>query len=535
MKQKWFALAGAFVLAIALAACGGGGDDGDGGGGGGEGAAGKPVLGGTLTFAMARDMTTFDTLKAQDVYSSLVLAQIVESLFDVDNDGKIVGGLVEKSDNPSPEVYVWTLRKGVKFTDGSDFNAEVVKWNLERHINTASSVRNQDVKDITKIETPDPYTVRITLKSAFRPFLSKFNTGAGYMLNPKAVEALGDRIASDAKDLGTGPFKFVQWQKDTQVVVEKNPNYWKKDSSGTQLPYLDRIVFKPFPDENVRLTNVKTGEVDGLIGNPPYKDMASLRTTADLVVKEIPGLGFSFMHMNASKEPFTNPAVRRAISYAIDRAQIRKTVFFDNGKVLDELIPEGLAFWYPKDAAYHPFLKQDLTKAKAELAAGGKPNGFKFAVQISNASPELQQTAELIKDQLKQIGVDMEIQLLEFAKVVENGNTGEYEAHMLGWSGGIDPDGNGYSLFYTKAGFNLSKISDTEIDRQLDLGRTTIDQEKAKEVYAQFVKRWLELQPMLVYFNPPQISTVNKKVQNYPQNYNGYWGAADYYKVWKSN
>jgi peptide/nickel transport system substrate-binding protein len=521
---------------MVLAACGG---DGDGGGGDddgdGAGAAGDPVMGGTLTLAMARDMTTFDTLKAQDVYSSVVLAQIVESLFDVADDGSVVGRLVEKSENPSPEVYVWTLRKGIKFTDGSDFNAEVVKWNLDRHINTATSVRNQDVRDITNIETPDPYTVRITLKSAFRPFLSKFaGGGAGYMLNPKAVEALGDRLASDATNLGTGPFKFVQWQKDTQIVVEKNASYWKKDAKGNALPYLDRIVFKPFPDENVRLTNLKTGEADALIANPPYKDIAELKSSSDLKVTQIPGLGFSFMHFNTSKEPFTNAAIRRAVSYAIDREQIRQTVFFGNGLVLDNLIPEGLGVWYQKDASYHPFLKPDANKAKAELAAGGKPNGFKFAVQLSNASPELLQTAELIKDQLSKVNIEMEIQLLEFAKFVENGNTGEYESHMLGWSGGIDPDGNGYSLFYTKAGFNLSKISDAELDKQLDLGRTTIDQAKAKEVYDAFIKRWLDQQPMLVYFNAPQIITVRKNVQNYPENYNAYWGAADFYKIWKT-
>lgn len=544
MKAKWLALAGALVFTLAFAACGSGGKSETGSSqpaqsgaspaaqqqsGGGA----KPVKGGTLTIAMERDSTTFDNLKTSDVYSSMVLDNVVEPLFEVDANGKVVGRLVEKSENPQPNVYVWTLRKGIKFTDGTDFTSEVVKFNLDRHRNDPMAVRNQDVKDITNIETPDPSTVKITLKSAFRPFESKFTGQAGYMYNPKAVQALGESLQRDLKDAGTGPFKFVEWKKDTQVVLERNPNYWGKDKDGMQLPYLDRLVFKPFPDENVRLTNVKTGEADALAGNPPYKDVKDLKASTDLTVKEIPGVGFQFISMNMSKPPFDNVNLRRAISYAIDRDQIRKTVYFENGKVLDSPIPESLPAWYQKDASYHPYLKPDTAKAKQELAAGGKPNGFKFTFQISNASPQLQQTAELIKDQLKAIGVEMEIQLIEFAKVVSNGQSGDFEALGLGWSGSVDPDGDSYTLFYTKAGFNFSKISNPAIDKTLDEGREQIDPEKAKAAYDQFVKLFQEQAPWIVYWNSPQISTVRKKVQNYPQTYNGYWGARDFMTVWK--
>lgn len=542
MKSKWFALTGAVVLTLALAACGGGGRDETGSSqpaqSGGSPAAQqtggqKPVKGGTLTIAMARDVTTLDNLKTSDVYSAMVLDNVVETLFEVDKDGKVVGRLVEKSENPQPNVYVWTLRKGIKYTDGTDFTSEVVKFNIDRFRNDATSVRYQDVKDITDIETPDPNTVRITLKAPFRPFESKFAGGAGYMYNPKAVQTLGEALQRDLTNAGTGPFKFVQWQKDTQVVLERNPNYWGKDKDGVQLPYLDRLVFKPFPDENVRLTNIRTGEVDVLTGNPPYKDVRELKNSTDLTVKEIPGVGFAFFALNTSKPPFDNVNLRRAFSYAIDREQIRKTVYFENGKVLDTTIPESLSFWYQKDASYHPYLKQDLNKARQELAAGGRPNGFRFSFQISNASPELQQVAELVKDQIKQVGLEMDIQLIEFAKVVENGQKGDFEALGLGWSGSIDPDGNTYTLFYKGAGFNFSKIDNPAMNKAMDDGRELLDPEKAKGAYDQFVKLFQEQVPMIVYYNPPQISTVRKKVQNYPQTYNGYWGARDFLTVWK--
>jgi peptide/nickel transport system substrate-binding protein len=539
VKARWLALAGIAVLTLLFAACGGS-QTGTSGGpstasqGGTPPATGKPVRGGTLTIAMARDVTTFDPLRAQDVYSAMVLDNVADSLFQVDRQGNVVGRLVEKSENPEPNIYVWTLRRGVKFSDGSDLNAEAVKFNIDRHRNDEKSTRYQDVKDITSIETPDPYTLRVTLKTPFRPFLSKFVGGAGIILNPRAVQTLGDSLQRDLTNAGSGPFKFVEWKKDTQVVLERNPGYWGKDADGQQLPYLDKIVLKPFPDENVRLTNIRTGEVDVLVGNPPYKDVKELKGSGDLVVSEAPGLGFSFVMFNTSKAPFDNAALRRAVSYAIDREQIRRTVFFDNGAVLDTVIPESLPTFYQKDAAFHPFLKPDAAKVRQELQAGGRASGFKFAFQISNASPELQQTAELIKDQLKPFGIDMEIQLLEFAKVIANGNSGDYEALALGWSGSIDPDGNTYSLMYTRAGFNFMKLSNPQLDALLDAGRTQLEPAKAKEAYDGIV-RWVnQEQPMIVYFNPPQIVTLRKKVQNYTNGYNGYWGARDFERIWKT-
>ena len=188
------------------------------------------------------------------------------------------------------------------------------------------------------------------------------------MLSPTAVEKLGENLQRDLTGAGSGAFKFTQWQKDTQIVLERNPDYWKKDADGTQLPYLDRVVFKPFPDENVRLTNVKTGDADMLIGNPPYKDIEDLKKSTDLTVNEIAGLGFQFMYVNTLKEPFTNPAVRRAISYAIDREQMRNVVLFGAGKTLTLPVPEVIPWAYESTT---PYLKRDVAKARQELQSAG--------------------------------------------------------------------------------------------------------------------------------------------------------------------
>jgi peptide/nickel transport system substrate-binding protein len=494
-------------------------------------AAGKPTKGGQIVAAMARDASTFDPTKSQDVYSAAVLALTTDTLFEINDKGEVVGRLVEKSENPQPNVYVFTLRKGVKFQDGTDFNAEAVKFNLERHMNDPKGTRIQDVKDITGIETPDANTVRITLKGPFAPFTNKLTYGAGYMLSPTAVQKLGDNLQRDLTGAGSGPYKFVQWQPDNQIVLERNPDFWGKDADGTQLPYLDRIVLKPFPDENVRLTNLKTGDADVLLGNPPYKDVQDLRQSPDLTVNELPGLGFQFLFLNTQKAPFDNPAVRRALSYAINRDQIHDAVLFGTGNVVQLPVPPSIPWAYVSDN--QPYAKQDIAKAKQELASAGL-SSVPFSLQISNASPELQQVAELIKDQTKEAGFQVDIQLIEFATIVQNGNSGDYQALSLGWSGGVDPDDDLYSLFYTKAGFNFAKYSNPQVDKLLDDGRTNLGQDQRAQAYKAAQTILLDDQPMVVIYSQPQISTVRKNVQNYPQNYNGYWGVRDLSKVWLS-
>ncbi len=455
---------------------------------------------------------------------------MADTLFEVDDKGQVVGRLVEKTENPEPNVYVFTLKQGIKFQDGTPLDSAAVKFNIERHINDPKATTSQDVKPITDIETPDPQTVQITLSAPFAPFTSRLTTGVGYMLSPTAVQKLGDNLQRDLTGAGSGPFKFVSWEPDNQIVLERNPDFWGKDADGMQLPYLDKVLFKPFPDENVRLTNVKTGDADAMAGNPPYKDVASLQQSSDVNVSQIPGLGFNFVFLNTSKPPFDNPAVRRALSYAIDRSQLNQVVDFGMGTPLALPVPPSVPWAYMQNT---PYDTRDIDKAKQELASAGVSN-VSFSFQISNASPQNQQIAELIKDQIKDAGFDMDIQLLDFATIVQNGNTGDYQSLELGWSGSVDPDGNLYPLFYTGAGFNFAKYSNPALDKLLDAGRTNLDQSARAQAYMDAQKILLQDQPMIVLYSDPQISTTRKNVQNFPNNYNGWFGGRDIYKAWLS-
>jgi peptide/nickel transport system substrate-binding protein len=492
-------------------------------------AAGKPVRGGALTVATQRDATTFDPTKSQDVYSNDIISLTCDTLFEVDDKGQIVGRLVDKVDTPDPTTYIFTLHQGIKFQDGTDLNADAVKFNIMRHMNDPKSTTIQDWKPIQSVETPDQYTVKITLSQPFAPFLSRLTTGLGFVQSPAAIQKLGDNLQRDLTGAGSGPYKFVSWEPDNQIILERNTDFWRKDADGNTVNYPDRIVFKPFPDENVRLTNVKTGDAQVMAGNPPFKDVASLKQEADLTLTQAPGLGFQFLFLNTSKPPFDNPAVRRALAYSIDRDQLVQAVDFGNATTVSLPIPPSVTWATMKGTQYD---KRDIDKAKQELTSAGVSGPINFSLQISNASPQLQQVAELIKDQIKDAGFEMDIQLIEFATIVQNGNTGDYQALSLGWSGSVDPDGDVYPLFYTAAGFNFAKYSNPDADKAMDTGRQTLDQTKRAQAYNDFQKILLQDQPMIVLYSENQLVTVRKTVQNWPNNYNGWFGGRDYNRGW---
>ncbi len=484
----------------------------------------KVKTGGTLNLGISRDATNLDSAKSQDVYSAYVQAQIVEPLFIGTNDFKIAGNLVDKVENPDDTTYLFHLKTGIKYQDGTDFNADSVKWNLQRHIDDKTSVRNADVKPITGMESVDANTLKITVGAPYAPFLSKLTGGAGAMYSQSAYQKLGTNVANDLTGAGSGPFKFTSWQHDNQITLDKNPSYWRKDPSGTVYPYLDKLVLKPIPDENTRLANLKTGDLD-YIEAPPPKDIKSIQSNSDLVYKQVPGLSFDFVMLEVEKDPFQDKRVRQALAYSIDRQTIADTVFFGTRVPADTEIPGSLF-----GSVQGPYLKQDIAKAKALLQQAGK-SSVDFTIQYSNASPTLQQTFELMKDQMSPAGFNMTLQPLEFATVVDNGNKGAYQAGGLGWNGGVDPDNFCYQLFHTGAGFNLAHISDPNLDALMDKGQQTLDVGARTEIYKQIMQMLIDLQPFVIFDWGVYQQTTRKNVQNF-QLGPSIW--PQMYMVWKS-
>lgn len=490
---------GATAFSSLLAACGGATNmptTTTGGAGGGTPAAsgGTPKKGGSIKAGLDSDIANLDPMRSSLLVDRQVLYNLYDSLVAIDTNLKIIPALAESWETPDEKTYVFKLRKGVKFHDGTDFNADAVKWNIERALTDKNSRRKSEIDSIQSVDIVDPYTVKFNLKAPFAPLLANLVDRAGMMVSPKAAQAGGEDFTRKPVGGGTGPFKFGEWVKDDHITLERNPDYWKKDSSGTQLPYIDKLTYRPIPDETVALTNLKTGDLDaGFV--VPAKDYTGVKQSNELVLRDTPGLAFASIQLYTQAEPFNKKELRQAVAEALNRDQIIKTVFFGVGQpAYGPIPPPSWAF----DKSFTPY-SGDVNKAKEYLKQAGKPDGFSFEMKVSSGSPTTTQLAQLIKDQLAKAGITLNITQMEFTKIVQDQQNGNFQATLIGWSGRIDPDGNMYNHFHTGGSFNDAKYSNKQVDDLLEKARQTNDEAKRRDYYQQAQKQIVDDAPLVFY------------------------------------
>ena len=456
--------------------------------------AGTPKKGGALRAEINSDVANLDPLASSLLVDRQILYNIYDSLVAIDKDLKIIPSLAESWQTPDPKTYVFKLRAGVKYHDGTDFDAASVKWNIERYLNDKNSRRGPEIGSIQSVEVVDPLTVRFNLKAAFAPLLANLVDRAGMMVSQKAAEAGGQDFTRKPLGGGTGAFKFVEWVKDDRITLERNPNYWKKDAAGTSLPYVDKVTIRPIVDETVALTNLKTGDVD-ISHYVPAKDFASVKAGKEIILQDMPELGYASVVLNTAAEPFNKKEFRQAFAEVIDRDQIIKTVFFGIGQPIQGPIPTSS--W-----AFDPSLKPytaNVAKAKEYLKAGGKPDGFAFDMKITAGSPTTTQLAQLLKDQVAKAGMTMNLIQLDFPTLVADQQAGKFGASLAGWSGRIDPDGNIYNQLKTGAAGNDAKYSNPAADDLMERARVASEQAQRKELYQQLQKIIVDDAPLVYY------------------------------------
>lgn len=486
-RQLIRALAAAGSLAALtpiLAACGGG-DAGGGGAAGGQStaAAGSSALtpkrGGTLTVGITADLVTLDPPMSTDVYSSYVTSQIHEGLVWVDFTGTIAPRLAEKFERVDPTTYVFTLRQGVKFHNGEDLTSDDVKYSIERMLSPEQkSPRASRLDMIKTIETPDKGTVRFLLKEPFTPFLDRLIGGWAYILNKKAVDAAAGDYTH--KPVGTGPFKYVDWKTGDRATLERYDAYWGDK------PLFDRITFRPIPDQNTRLVELESGGLDYMMDLPP-EEVKRLKSENKLQVFEGSAINYTYLAYNCKKAPFQdNPKLRKALAYAFDKKEINDVIYQGLGKpAISSLTPES----WGHNPNVEPY-NYDPAKAKTLLQESGYRGGD---IELScNEDPLTRRTAERIQAQVKEnLGLDVTIKALEFGGFLNYIRTGEHQMFILGWNGGVDPDGIIFPLFATKnhgAAGNRAFYSNPQVDKLLDDAQKEPDQEKRKAMYQEAQK-----------------------------------------------
>ncbi len=470
-------------------------------------AADAPRKGGTLRVGFYVEAATMDPHLSGSKIDRQVYHNVFDPLFILDTKLQAKPNLVESFQNPDPKTYVFKLRQGVKFHDGTDLDAEAVKFNFERMATEPKSVRKGEVASIETVQAVDPLTVRLNLKRPDSALLATLTDRAGMMISPKTIKDKGPDLERNSAGAGTGPFEFVEWVKDDHITLKRFENYWKKDGG----PYLDQIRFRPILDDTVKLQSLQAGEIDVMDYVAP-RDVAPVKADKNLVEIDVPSLAaFSYV-LNTTKPPFDNKALRQAVMYAIETEAIVKAVWLGVGVAANGPIsPSSWAY----DDTIKP-IKRDPEKAKAKLAEGGMPSGFSFSVNTSSVPINIQEL-EVVKAQLAEVGITMNLNVVDPARLLAEGNSKAFQMSTYQWSGRPDPDGNVYQFFRTTPGtsLNWSGFSNPKVDELLDKTREVSDQAERKKLYSEVIKTLHEEVPAVFIVHPIEPKAFNPKVQGY--------------------
>lgn len=442
-----------------------------------------PAQAANLRMAWAQDAAGLDP-HTQPAFSSLRLLELIyEPLVRHDAALDVVPAIAESwSFSDDGLTLTFKIDPNAKFSDGAQVTADDVKASFERLLDEATAaVARSNFLSITSIEVTDPATVVFTLSQPDAPILVAMASINAAILPAKAI-AEGS-VATTT--LGSGPFVLDSWEPNSREVLSVNPNW-----AGGEIAY-DGITISVLPDETAILASLRAGQTDFALLNDPL--IATLvPNEANLQLNAVPGLAYNVLQLNPSRAPMDNLKVRQAISCAVDRQDVLDTALVGEGKVTGPLTMPA----YAVDPSTLFCYEQDIEKAKALMAESGV-DGFTAKVIAATGEPPVASAeAQVLQSQLAEIGVKLEIELMELSVYVDRWLAGDFDMAVAQNGGRADPYPM-YNRYFTKDG-NLQKVSnfsDDEIDSLLQQGRVETDLAKRKEIFAKFEHRITELAP----------------------------------------
>jgi peptide/nickel transport system substrate-binding protein len=475
--------AGLAGLLLGVAACSGGGGDGGGGDGGTEAGAvtdvseqGEPVDGGAIVVGLEAETSSW--LPGEGTFNQPgvnVAYSIYDPLMHRTADGEVEPYLAESME-PNEDLTEWTLtlRPGVRFHDGTPLDAQALKTIFDVYLTAPGANTAASVDEVTSLDVVDQLTVVYRLEEANAAFPVLLISSPGWPFSPTAAAAAGEDAG--ARPAGTGPFKLVSWQRDSQLVVEKNEDYWQPG-----LPHLDTITFRPMPDEDTRLASLRSGDIDA---------MQSLRQSTVIRARELDGID-NYEHLgsnsgggtlNTGKPPFDDVRVRRALAYSLDQEAIIEVL---GGKGVTppttQFFSEDSPYYSEKVAAaypsYDPEKAQELYDEYVDdpERSDGKPVGTDLAFTYScPPDPSLNEVAQLVQSLYGALGAQVELEQVEQATWIQKMLARDYDTGCTRVGADSDP----YIVFdaaFTEGPLNMTAFQDPEIDEQLDVLRTTTD------------------------------------------------------------
>ena len=444
-----------------------------------------PSAGGTLRAALTGEPDSLDPAISSVYTGAQVYDGIFSKLLDIDPSGTFVGDLAKSWTATDDKTWTFELVDNATFHNGEKFTAADVKYTFERLLDPkTASAYTALYSPIASVEVTSPTTAVFHLKTPFGPFLTNLANN-GEIVNRKAIE--GGNPAR--KPVGTGPFEFVEWVQGDHLTVKKFAGY---HHSGE--PFLDTVTFTfPLVDQG-RIDALASGELDW-VDAIPLQQVTALSKDARFTYLTSPTAGIpDFLAMNTKKAPFDKAEVRQAVAWALDRKAIRDVAYLGTGEVGNQEVPTGSP-WFDGQDPYSG--GPDLAKAKALMAKAGYPKGVSIEYLGLPQYPELLKTGQVVRDQLKAIGIDMKIKQLDVAVWYDKYSKGDYQITSAYQERTIDPD-NFYSLVIRSGGsINTTGYANPAVDAMIDAAASITDMAKRKTMYAEIRKTVREDAPLV--------------------------------------
>ncbi|WP_047462501.1 glutathione ABC transporter substrate-binding protein GsiB [Rhizobium rhizogenes] len=394
------------------------------------GAAVPALAAGDVVLAIGGQPETLDPYNTNTTLTTAVTKSFYQGLFEFDKDLKVHPVLAERyTVSDDGLVYNFKLREGVKFHDGTDFNAEAVKVTLERVMNPENKLaRFNQFNRIDKVEAVSPFELRITLKEPFGPFINSLAHASAAIISPAALAKYGNKDIA-FHPVGTGPFTFVEWKQTDFIKVKKFDGYWQKG-----YPKVDNVTWKPVLENNTRAAMLQTGEAD--FAYPlPYEQVNALKANDKLTVTVGPSIIERYVSFNMLHKPFNDIRVRQAINYAINKEALAKVAFNGFAEPAEGIVPQGVLYAHKMDP--WPY---DPAKARELLKEAGYPEGFESILWSAYTTTTAQKTIQFLQQQLAQVGIKVQIQALEPGQRTEwvqsapDPQTAKVRMYYAGWS-----------------------------------------------------------------------------------------------------
>ena len=468
---------------------------------------------GKVVIAQGVDPTTLDTQNQQETPASVVASHLFDTLVKRDQNLKIVPALAaELPKLVAPTTWEVKLRRGVKFHNGEEFNAESVKFSLER-VKTGLRA-SSNFRPIEKVDIVDPYTVRVQTSKPWPTFTTIMTFRQASMYPPKAYAGKDSAFISK-NPIGTGPYKLVRWSKDEEIVLEANVQYWRG------APKIKTVVFRPIPDDAVRVAALQNGEVDVAVNIPPHlaniianHPKIFLSTAPSIRTLQLMFVTHEYDAQHKPVGPYkgvtADKRVRQAIAYALDVDEIIKGVL-DGKAMRTATLLTPLHFGY--DPALKP-IKQDLGKVKQLLTEAGFPGGL----EITLNSPQGRyvrdkEVAEAATGQLTKAGIRTQLKTYEFVSYL---NTLVYvhkpgPVWLIGWgTPTVDAETVYGPLFRT--GSNLGNYHNPDFDGMVDQAQTQMDEKQRLATYHRINKLWIDDMPAVPLYQQLDLYGANKRL-----------------------